>query len=59
MKAFKIILAIVFAVVIYGNFSMLAKGQFTNSWNYIALIIFFAIEIFLIRSISREPKKEK
>lgn len=58
MKTFKIILAVFFGIVIIGNLLMLSKGEFDTGWNYFALILFILIEIFLFRSIAREPKND-
>ncbi len=59
MKFFKIILAIIFAVVIYGNIIMYFKGELNSSWNLFAFIVFVTIEVFLIRSIAREKQSKE
>lgn len=57
MRIFKIILAIFFAIVLFGNVIMYFKGELNSSWNLFAFIIFVLIEVFLIRSISREKEE--
>lgn len=59
MKALKIILLIIFGLSLFGQFSMLAKGENGGQWAYITIGITGLIIFFLVRSIGREPKKDE
>lgn len=56
MRTFKIILAILFGLSIYGNLDMMVKGEYKSGYNYFALLIIIIIEVYLVYSISKEKK---
>jgi hypothetical protein len=53
MNVLKIIMAIIFAIVIFGNISMIFKGEMQSGWNYFALLVFIIVEVVLITKINR------
>lgn len=57
MKTFKIILAVFFAVVIFGNISMFLKGELTSSWNLFAFMLYVIIEVLLLVSITKKKSE--
>ncbi len=57
MRVFKIILAIFFGIAIFGNLIELFRGELNSFWRLIAFIVVVLIEVFLIRSITRENKE--
>lgn len=59
MRIFKTVAAVFVAIIIYGNISMLVKGEFTSPWNVFALLFFVLIEGLLITSLSKKKIKEE
>ncbi len=59
MKTVKIIIAIFLAMIIYGNFRMLADGDFESGWDYFALLVFIILEILLLSSIARTKQDQE
>ena len=59
LKGFLTVLAVLFGLVILGNFITLASGGFDSSWNYFALVFFILLEIGLIVGVSKIKKPSK
>lgn len=60
MKIIKIILLVIFGMSLYGQFSMLAKGESNGDiWTFLPIILVILIIIFLFRSIGRENENDK
>ena len=59
MRTVKIILAIFFAIIIYGNLRMLASGDFESGWDYLALLVFVILEIIILISLSKGKSEDQ
>jgi len=49
-------IAVLFGIVILGNVSMMANGEFNSGWNYFALVLFILIEIGALIGLTKIKK---